>query len=53
MKQEFLNLEIKTNGQKFYVLTDKICGWIKKNKFNNGKPKWDYILLNDNTCSPC
>ena len=36
MKQEFLNLEIKTNGQKFYVLTDKICGWIKKNKFNNG-----------------
>ena len=36
MKQEFLNLEIKTNGQKFYVLTDKICSWIKKNKFNNG-----------------
>ena len=36
MKQEFLNLEIKTNGQKFYVLTDKVCSWIKKNKFNNG-----------------
>ena len=36
MKQEFLNLEIKTNGQKFYVLTDKVCSWIKKNNFNNG-----------------
>ena len=36
MKQEFLNLEITTNGQKLYELTDKICNWIKVNNFNNG-----------------
>ena len=36
MKQEFLNLEIKTSGQKLYELTDKICNWIKVNNFNNG-----------------
>ena len=36
IKQEFLNLEIKTNGQKLYEFTDKICNWIKKNNFNNG-----------------
>ena len=36
MKQEFLNLEIKTNGQKFYELTQKTCNWIKENNFNNG-----------------
>ena len=36
MKQEFLNLEIKTNGQKLYELTDKISNWIKVNNFNNG-----------------
>jgi len=36
MKQEFLNLEIKTNGQKLYELTYKICNWIKENNFNNG-----------------
>mgnify|MGYP006125687773 CR=1 FL=1 len=36
MKQEFFNLEIKTNGQKLYELTDKICNWIKKNNFNSG-----------------
>jgi len=36
MKQDFLNLEIKTNGQKLYELTDKTCNWIKKNNFNNG-----------------
>ena len=36
MKQEFLNLEITTSGQKLYELTDKICSWIKVNNFNNG-----------------
>jgi secondary thiamine-phosphate synthase enzyme len=36
MKQEFLNLEITTSGQKLYELTDKISNWIKVNNFNNG-----------------
>ena len=36
MKQKFLNLVIKTNGQKLYELTDKIYNWIKENNFNNG-----------------
>ena len=36
MKQEFLNLEIKTSGQKLYEFTDQTENWIKKNNFNNG-----------------
>ena len=36
MKQEFINLQIKTNGQKLYEFTDQTIKWIKKNKFNNG-----------------
>ena len=36
MKQEFLNFEIDTNGQKFYEFTDDVVIWIKKNKFNDG-----------------
>ena len=36
MKQKFLNLEIKTDGQKLYELTDKIYNWVKENNFNNG-----------------
>jgi len=36
MKQEFFNLEIKTNGQKLYEFTDQTDNWIKKNNFNNG-----------------
>ena len=36
MKQEFFNLEIKTNGQKLYEFTDQADNWIKKNNFNNG-----------------
>jgi len=36
MKQEFFNLEIKTNGQKLYEFTDQTDDWIKKNNFNNG-----------------
>ena len=36
MKQEFYDLEIKTNGQKLYEFTDKTIDWIKKNEFKNG-----------------
>ena len=36
MRQEFFNLEIKTNGQKLYEFTDKTIDWINKNNFNNG-----------------
>ncbi|WP_075501060.1 secondary thiamine-phosphate synthase enzyme YjbQ [Candidatus Pelagibacter communis] len=36
MKQEFYDLEIKTNGQKLYEFTDKTINWIKKNDFKNG-----------------
>ena len=36
MRQEFFNLEIKTNGQKLYEFTNKMNIWIKDNNFNNG-----------------
>ena len=36
MRQDFLNLKIKTNGQKLYGFTDKIHNWIKKSNLNNG-----------------
>ena len=36
MKQEFFNLEIKTNGQKLYEFTEKTHNWIKESNFNNG-----------------
>ena len=36
MRQEFFNLEIKTNGQKLYEFTDHTIDWINKNNFNNG-----------------
>ena len=36
MKQEFFNLEIKTNGQKLYEFTNQTNNWIKENRFNNG-----------------
>lgn len=36
MRQEFLNLELKTNGQKLYEFTDQTIDWINKNNFNNG-----------------
>ena len=36
MKQEFLNLEIKTNGLCLYEFTSEIISWIKLNKFKNG-----------------
>ena len=36
MRQEFYNLELKTNGQKLYEFTDQTIDWINKNNFNNG-----------------
>ena len=36
MRQEFYNLEIKTNGQRLYEFTDESITWIKKNDFKNG-----------------
>ena len=36
MKQQFLDLEIKTNGQKLYEFTNKTINWIKENNFMNG-----------------
>ena len=36
MKQDFFNLEINTNGQKLYEITDQIIDWIKENSFKNG-----------------
>ena len=36
MRQEFFNLELKTNGQKLYEFTHQTIDWINKNNFNNG-----------------
>ena len=36
MIQEFYNLQVNTNGQKLYELSDQIIRWIKINKFKNG-----------------
>ena len=36
MKQEFYNLEIVTNGQKLYDITNQTIYWIKENKFKDG-----------------
>ena len=36
MKQEFYNLQIKTNGQKLYEFTNDTIQWISQNKFING-----------------
>jgi secondary thiamine-phosphate synthase enzyme len=36
MKQEFYNLEIKTDGIDLYEVTAEILKWIRINKFNNG-----------------
>ena len=36
MRQEFLNLELNTNGQKLYEFTNHINQWVSDNKFNNG-----------------
>tara|TARA_Y100001970_G_C13576106_1_gene528576 strand:- start:75 stop:494 length:420 start_codon:yes stop_codon:yes gene_type:complete len=36
MKQEFLDLIIRTNGQNLYEFTSKTINWIKEKKLNNG-----------------
>ena len=36
MKQEFYNLQINTNGQRFYEFTHHTIQWIDKNDFKNG-----------------
>ena len=36
MKQEFFDLEIKTNGQKLYEFTEQTRNWIEINNFKNG-----------------
>ena len=36
MRQEFLNLELNTNGQKLYEFTNQINLWFGDNEFNNG-----------------
>ena len=36
MKQEFYNLQIKTNGQKLYDFTNDTIHWIGQNNFKNG-----------------
>ena len=36
MKQEFLNLYIKTNGLNLYEFTNQAINWIKKSNFKNG-----------------
>ncbi len=36
MKQEFYNLQIITNGQKLYEITNESIKWIEKNKFKEG-----------------
>ena len=35
MKQQFLDLEIKTNGQKLYGFTNETINWIKDKNFMN------------------
>ena len=36
MRQEFLNLELNTNGQKLYEFTNQVKQWVSDNEFNNG-----------------
>ena len=36
MKQEFYNLQIKTNGQKLYEFTNDTIHWIGQNNFKKG-----------------
>ena len=36
MKQDFFNLEINTNGQKLYEITNQTIIWIEKKKFKKG-----------------
>ena len=36
MRQEFLNLELNTNGQKLHEITNQINQWVNDNELNNG-----------------
>ena len=36
MRQKFLNLVVKTSGQRLYEITDQTIEWIEKNSFKNG-----------------
>jgi secondary thiamine-phosphate synthase enzyme len=36
MRQEFFNLELNTNGQRLYELTNQTIKWLNDNEFNNG-----------------
>ena len=36
MRQEFFNLELSTDGQRFYEFTNQTNKWINDNEFNNG-----------------
>ena len=36
MRQEFLNLELNTNGQRLYEFTNQTNQWVNDNEFNNG-----------------
>ena len=36
MRQEFLNLELNTNGQKLYEFTNQVNQGVSDNEFNNG-----------------
>ena len=36
MKQEFYNLQINTDGQKLYEITNQTIEWIQTNSFKNG-----------------
>ena len=36
MRQEFLNLELNTNGQRLYEFTNQTNKWVKDNELNNG-----------------
>ena len=36
MRQKFFNLELNTNGQKLYELTNQTNKWLNDNEFNNG-----------------
>ena len=46
MKQEFYNLQVNTNGQKLYELSDQIIRRIKINKFKF----YFFINFNNEIC---
>ena len=50
MKQEFYNLQINTNGQKLYEITNETINWIEKNKFKTVCHKF-HPPFRDNHCT--